>query len=126
MYSTIPLGEAAINATSALPIIDIAPWVTGHDHKGRLSTAAAIHAACLEFGFFYLDISSFATPEEPEELARLAREFFALAQDEKDNISLNNQDRARGEPQRMSPSFYDLTPCIRISEAKGEHYPWIG
>ena len=123
----MPSGEAAISATSALPIIDIAPWVSEHDHKGRLSTAAAIHAACLEFGFFYLDISSFASPEEPEELARLAREFFALAQDEKDNISLNNQDRARGELRlQMSPSVYDLTPCIRISEAKGEYYPWIG
>lgn len=121
----MPSGEAGINAASALPIIDIAPWVSGHDHKGRISTAAAIHAACLEFGFFYLDISSFASTEEPEELARLAREFFALAQDEKDNISLNNQDRARGKPNyRCRPLF--MTPSIRIPEAKGEHYPWIG
>ena len=121
----MPSGEGGINAASALPIIDIAPWVSGHDHKGRISTAAAIHAACLEFGFFYLDISSFASTEEPEELARLAREFFALAQDEKDNISLNNQDRARGKPNyRCRPLF--MTPSIRIPEAKGEHYPWIG
>lgn len=92
---TMSLGEA-IKAASTLPIINIAPWVEGHDHKGRLSTAAAIHAACLEFGFFYLDVTSCIPPGEPEELSRLAREFFHLPQEEKDKISLNNQDHARG------------------------------
>lgn len=99
MHSTISSGDATARAVSTLPIIDIAPWVDGHDHEGRLSTAASIHAACLEFGFFYLDITSFVTPEEPEELSRLARDFFALPQDEKDKISLNNEDGARGAPQ---------------------------
>jgi isopenicillin N synthase-like dioxygenase len=96
----MPSGENSVKATSPLPIIDIAPWVNGHDHKdsdsGRPSTAAAIHDACLEYGFFYLDITSFVVPEEPEELSRLAHEFFGLPQEEKDKISLNNQDRARG------------------------------
>jgi isopenicillin N synthase-like dioxygenase len=96
MYSTKSSGEAAVKAASTLPIIDIAPWVDGHDPKGRLSTAAAIHAACLEFGFFYLDVSSFVAPEEPKELSRLARDFFGLPQEEKDKISLSNQDHARG------------------------------
>jgi isopenicillin N synthase-like dioxygenase len=98
MYSTNYSKEAAVKAASSLPIIDIAPWIEGHDHKGRLSTAAAIHAACLEFGFFYLDVSAFVSPDEPEELSRLAREFFGLPQEEKDKISLNSQDCARGEP----------------------------
>lgn len=88
-----------VKAASALPIIHIAPWLEGHDHKGRLSTSAAIHAACLEFGFFYLDISSYIDPEEPEELARLARQFFSQPQEEKNKISLNREDHARG------PSF---------------------
>ncbi|KAF8500989.1 Clavaminate synthase-like protein [Russula emetica] len=94
----MPSGEIAVKATSTLPIIDIAPWANGHDHKDsdRLSTAAAIHDACLEYGFFYLDITSFVAPEEPEELSRLAHEFFGLPQEEKDKISLNKQDRARG------------------------------
>jgi isopenicillin N synthase-like dioxygenase len=83
-------------AASTLPIIHIAPWIEGHDHKGRLSTAAAIHAACLEFGFFYLDVSSYVDPREPEELDRLAREFFSLSTEEKDKISRSNQDEARG------------------------------
>jgi isopenicillin N synthase-like dioxygenase len=102
MYSTNSSGEAAVKAASTLPIIDIAPWIEGHDHKGRLSTAAAIHAACLEFGFFYLDVSAFVSPDEPEELSRLAREFFGLPQEEKDKISLNNQDCARGTPFSLS------------------------
>jgi isopenicillin N synthase-like dioxygenase len=89
-------GEAAVKAASTLPVIDIAPWVEGHDHKGRLSTAAAIHAACLEFGFFYLDITSYVDPREPEELSRLAREFFSLPPEEKEKISILNQDHARG------------------------------
>jgi len=96
MYSANSSGE--VKTASTLPTIDIAPWIEGHDHKGRLSTAAAIHAACLEFGFFYLDVSTFVSPDEPEELSRLAREFFELPQGEKDKISLNNQDCARGEP----------------------------
>lgn len=86
-----------MKAASTLPIIDIAPWIEGHDHKGRLSTAAAIHAACLDFGFFYLDVSAIFSQDEPEELSRLAREFFGQPQEEKDKISLNNQDGARGE-----------------------------
>ncbi|KAI0304419.1 Clavaminate synthase-like protein [Multifurca ochricompacta] len=81
--------ERALKAASTLPIINIAPWIEGHDQKGRLSTAAAIHAACLEFGFFYLDISSYIATEEPEELAHIAREFF-------NKFSLSNQDHARG------------------------------
>ncbi|KAI0051154.1 Clavaminate synthase-like protein [Auriscalpium vulgare] len=85
-----------IKVASNLPIISIAPWLNGADAPGRLSTAAALHAACLEFGFFYLDISSFVDPEEPEELAKLAREFFSLPQEEKDKIWLGHQDHARG------------------------------
>ncbi|OBZ71720.1 hypothetical protein A0H81_08331 [Grifola frondosa] len=81
---------------SALPIINIEPYLHTHDGKGRISTAAALHAACLQYGFFYLDISTFVDPSEPEELARLAREFFALPQAEKDKITLANEDHARG------------------------------
>jgi len=130
MYSTNPSGEAAVKAASTLPIIDIAPWIEGHDHKGRLSTAAAIHAACLEFGFFYLDVSAFVSPDEPEELSRLAREFFGLPQEEKDKILLDNQDGARGAPpfSRTSQSFLaDLGVLFdRISKAKGERHLGTG
>lgn len=80
----------------SLPVIHIAPYLADNDGHGRLSTAAALHAACREFGFFYLDLAGFATPEETEELARLAREFFALPDEEKNKIHLGLQDNARG------------------------------
>ncbi|CDO71441.1 hypothetical protein BN946_scf184909.g35 [Trametes cinnabarina] len=80
---------------SALPVISIEPFLHPDGH-GRLSTAAALHSACSEYGFFYLDISSYIDPAEPEELTRLAREFFALPQDEKDRISIAHEDSARG------------------------------
>lgn len=92
--SSIPLGS--VPQLSSLPVIHIAPYLTDHDGHGRLSTSAALHAACREFGFFYLDLTGFATPEETEELGRLAREFFALPDGEKNKIHLGLQDSARG------------------------------
>ena len=86
-----------------LPIIDISPWVHPASDKhrghcgGRASTAAALHAACLTYGFFYLDISSYVDEGEMEELASLARKFFALPDDVKERLALANQDGARGE-----------------------------
>ena len=80
----------------SLPVIHIAPYLTNSDGHGRLSTSAALHAACREFGFFYLDLTGFATPEETEELATLARGFFALPSEEKNKIHLELQDNARG------------------------------
>ena len=80
----------------ALPVIHIAPYLGDNDGHGRLSTSAALHAACKEFGFFYLDLTGFATPEEAEELGKLAREFFALPDEEKNKIHLGLQDSARG------------------------------
>ncbi|EIN12600.1 Clavaminate synthase-like protein [Punctularia strigosozonata HHB-11173 SS5] len=79
-----------------LPIINIGPYLHTDDHPGRLSVAAQLHSACLEFGFFYLDLGSFIEPGEPEELQKLAREFFAKPQEEKDKIGLAHQDGARG------------------------------
>ncbi len=84
---------------SSLPIINISPYLTSgdhHDKAGRLSTSAALHAACLEYGFFYLDISKYVDPSEPAELTRIAREFFSLPEEEKNKIALMNEDHARG------------------------------
>lgn len=80
---------------ATLPIISVEPFLHP-GHAGRLSAAAALHAACSQVGFFYLDISSYVDKSEPEELTRLAREFFNLPQEEKDKISLSNEDNARG------------------------------
>jgi len=81
---------------SALPIVRIAPYTRDHDPHGRMSTSASLHAACVDYGFFYLDLTGFCDPSEPEELSQLARQFFALPQEEKDKLALRNQDGARG------------------------------
>ncbi|KAH7928396.1 Clavaminate synthase-like protein [Leucogyrophana mollusca] len=88
---------AEVSETSSeLPIIDIGPYLDRRDDAARLVTSEALHDACVNYGFFYLDISKFVDADEPEELTRLAREFFALPQEEKDKISIRNQDQARG------------------------------
>ncbi|OSD07250.1 Clavaminate synthase-like protein [Trametes coccinea BRFM310] len=91
------MGDAVADAPklASLPIISIEPFLHP-EGPGRLSAAAALHAACSEYGFFYLDISSYVDPSEPEELTKLAREFFTLPQEEKDKISISNEDNARG------------------------------
>ncbi|KAL7279975.1 hypothetical protein ACG7TL_006386 [Trametes sanguinea] len=91
------MGDAVADAPklASLPIISIEPFLHP-EGPGRLSAAAALHAACSEYGFFYLDISSYVDPSEPEELLKLAREFFTLPQEEKDKISISNEDNARG------------------------------
>jgi len=93
---------ASSGTLDRLPIIDIAPFLNSDpgDSEKRVSTAAAIHSACLEYGFFYLNIEAFVDSSVPEELAQLGRQFFLLPQNEKDGLSLKNQDFARGERHR--------------------------
>ncbi|KAK0439805.1 hypothetical protein EV421DRAFT_824592 [Armillaria borealis] len=84
----------------SLPIIDILPYLEDNhspsNEARRREVAAKIHNACVDYGFFYLDISSYVDPREPEELTTLARQFFSLPQEEKDKIALKNEDQARG------------------------------
>jgi len=83
---------------SALPIIDITPFLNDDPKDAilRVTTAAAIHNACVDYGFFYLNISAYVDRSVPEHLTQLAREFFMLPQEEKDKLALKNQDNARG------------------------------
>lgn len=104
----------SVERGSHLPIINIAPyWETqsSPNHAEREAVSKALHSACVEYGFFYLDISKCVDPAEGEELTRLAREFFGLPQAEKDKISLRHQDFARGAAQR----FESRTPtcCLQ-------------
>lgn len=81
----------------SLPIISLEPFLNSDScDPRRMAAAAALHTACVDFGFFYLDIKAFIDPSEPEELVRLASQFFALPQEEKDKLALKNQDYARG------------------------------
>ncbi|KIY67560.1 Clavaminate synthase-like protein [Cylindrobasidium torrendii FP15055 ss-10] len=81
-----------------LPIIDISPYLSNAPDSvaRRKDVANALHSACTDFGFFYLNLAGFIDPSTPDGLAALAREFFHLPQEEKDKISLSNQDYARG------------------------------
>lgn len=94
--SNQPWASLLASTIMSLPIIDIAPFLNSSDPSVREATAAEIHNACFNYGFFYLNISAYADPSEPEELATLARSFFSLAQEEKDKISLGNNDKTRG------------------------------
>src|SRR5258708_6820646 len=66
-----------------LPIIDVAPLL-GRDEGARRAVADAIGRACRDNGFFY------ATGHgvDASRLDALAREFFALPEDEKLTIAM--------------------------------------
>ncbi|KJA24044.1 hypothetical protein HYPSUDRAFT_200860 [Hypholoma sublateritium FD-334 SS-4] len=89
---------ASAGTLDTLPIIDIAPFLNSDpaDADKRAATSAALHAACVEYGFFYLNIDAYVDRAEPEELTRLGKEFFLLPQEEKNKLALSNQDYARG------------------------------
>ena len=72
-------------AAAALPIISIAPYLssTSTDSE-REAVSRALHAACRDYGFFYLDISSLVEPSQTHDLLDLARRFFFLPQEQKD------------------------------------------
>jgi hypothetical protein len=97
-----PVSDPSSNLSLSLPIINISPYLRDSDSspsqlEARQAVASALHRACLEYGFFYLDISAYVDPRDPMELTELAREFFSSPQEVKDKISIANQDYARGE-----------------------------
>ncbi|CAG5140580.1 uncharacterized protein ALTATR162_LOCUS741 [Alternaria atra] len=69
-----------------LPIIDISAFLDPSSTKDAQSTTAkAINAACVNYGFFYLTGHGIPTAEL-DKIINLAREFFALPLDEKNKI----------------------------------------
>ncbi|CAE6383943.1 unnamed protein product [Rhizoctonia solani] len=82
-----------------LPIIDVSSYVPNHPNNTpelRQQTAKALHAACRDFGFFYLNIASLVEEAQTNEIAELGHQFFKLKQDVKDTLHIQNQDLARG------------------------------
>ena len=80
-----------------LPIIDIAPYLSSrNDSASRKKVAESIHIACRDVGFFYLDVSSYISQEEMNEILDLGRDFFHRPQEEKDAIGLKHGDGCRG------------------------------
>jgi isopenicillin N synthase-like dioxygenase len=69
-----------------LPIIDISAFLDSSSSKeARSTTAKAISAACVNYGFFYLTGHGIPTTKL-DEIINLARNFFALPLDEKNKI----------------------------------------
>lgn len=87
----------------ALPVVDLSPYllqsfVYPPSDKQR-ECSAAIHKACLEFGFFY--ITGLGIPKnECDEVLRRSAEFFGLPDKAKNALSIasatNGTDGARG------------------------------
>lgn len=88
-------------APETLPIITIAPYLptlaANHSDTDRAATAKALHEACRDIGFLYLNVDGFVSPDEMQNALDLAREFFHRPQEEKDDILLTKADGARGE-----------------------------
>ncbi|KAF8326982.1 uncharacterized protein EI90DRAFT_2975353 [Cantharellus anzutake] len=113
----------------SLPVISITPWITDtstSDLEERLQVSKQLHNACVDYGFFYLDISDFASAEETNELERLAREFFKLPQAVKDEISIHKQDHARGY-QRLGENITQGKPDGQVKLGTSpEHFTHEG
>ena len=75
--------------SESLPVIDVAP-LFGRDEGTRQKVADAIGAACRNNGFFYAR----GTGVDASQLDVLAREFFALPEDEKMRIAMAKGGRA--------------------------------
>ncbi|KZP01378.1 Clavaminate synthase-like protein [Calocera viscosa TUFC12733] len=105
----------------SLPIIPLSLLLPSSDPASRLATAQRLHAACVEYGFFYLDLTGFAAPEETEELRALAQAFFDLPPEEKEKIWLGNGDWARGYQKlnenvtRGKPDAHEALDCYAPS-----------
>lgn len=116
-----------VSQFSTLPVIDISPFLHNSiENEGlRQETAKAIHSACRDYGFFYLNISSYVDPAEPEYLMDLGHRFFALPQAEKDKYHLYNEDGARGSmvtsqhPGTMSLTFWNIS---RVCQAQRKYH----
>src|SRR4051794_22471583 len=74
-----------LQAMAALPVIDIS--------SGPDAVASAIDVACRESGFFFVTGHAVAT-ELRQRLDALAREFFALPDEEKARIAMAHGGRA--------------------------------
>ena len=101
---------------SSLPVISITPWLPSFQgsSSARAETSCALHEACLNYGFFYLDISSFASKSETDEIEVLARQFFALDQAKKDSIGIAKTDGARGETRQIKKYRCTFTSPLNL------------
>ncbi|ELU44416.1 hypothetical protein AG1IA_01557 [Rhizoctonia solani AG-1 IA] len=120
---SVPLPEpntALPPDADTLPIIDVSSYIPNHPNntpEARQQTAKALHAACRDFGFFYLNIASLIEEAQTNELAELGHQFFRLKQEVKDALHIQNQDLARGESRRHTRTWLILERlCLILSQ----------
>ncbi|KAF0415457.1 Clavaminate synthase-like protein [Gigaspora margarita] len=81
-----------------LPIIDFSPFIDSDNvdsESARQTVAREIHIACRDVGFFYL--KGHGIPQDVcDNVLKLAYEFFHQPREEKDKLSIANEDFARG------------------------------
>lgn len=70
----------------SIPVIDISPFWKG-DKSAMAESAKAIHKACLDHGFFYIENHGVSESLQTE-LERLSHAFFALPESEKLKIRM--------------------------------------
>ncbi|KAK9899029.1 Clavaminate synthase-like protein [Cystobasidium minutum MCA 4210] len=92
-----------LDITMSLPIVDISPYLADDfvypPTAKQLACSAAIHQACLDFGFFY--ITGLGIPRQDfDDILELSKQFFDLPVDVKEALSIastsNGTDGARG------------------------------
>lgn len=72
-----------------LPVIDLAPFVSGGGADERRATARALREACIDIGFFYLSGHGIA-PSEFAAVIAMGHRFFELPLAEKTKLHSNN------------------------------------
>jgi len=76
------------HALNALPVIDIAPFLSGGSAAAREAVARELRRVCIDIGFFYLVGHGLSEAELNEALAR-GRDFFRLPREEKEKLRFN-------------------------------------
>ncbi len=82
-------------AVTALPVIDLAPFVNGGTLAERSEVAAQLREACISIGFFYL-VGHGLSEAELERALQLSHRFFALPLEDKLSVSSVNSPAGRG------------------------------
>lgn len=83
-----------------LPSINIAPYhpstYSTYSETARAETAEALHVACRDVGFFYLQIDQFIPISKMDRILEKGRAFFKQSPEEKERVH-DPLNRARGE-----------------------------
>jgi len=90
-YSTTVSATIATGPSAVLPVLDISPYMeeASAGQHAREQTARALDSACRDPGFFYL-VGHGVPNSDIENLHVLAKRFFALPQERKEEIALSH------------------------------------